>query len=133
MISRRLPLPAQYVVAGLILLISVILQGWFGYRVAIDGVVPDLPVAVLAAVSGLMAGARRGGMFGLLVGLFSAALVPLNAGTRIVSCALGGVASAAVPSIVTSDTIFLAPICGLTCSAAVGISSVLMAPTHHLH
>jgi hypothetical protein len=133
MSSRILPQGVQYGIVCSCLLIAVVTQARWGHRFAVRDIAPDLVQVVLGASIGLIGGMRRGLGFGLLAGVFSAALFPLNAGTRIVSCALGGIAAASLRKVLSSGSPLMAPACGLVCSGAIEISALLMAPTHHLH
>jgi len=127
-----LPAPVQYLVVAGFLIVSVLVEGRWGHQLVFHGARPD-PCVVVVGASASLLGWRRGAVFGLIGGLLSAALVPVNFGTQIISYTLGGVITGWIPVFIAADSPAISPVAGIVCTATVGISSMLMAPSHHLH
>lgn len=123
---------AQYLIVVVFLIVSVLIEGKWGHRLVYHGARPDLCATVVGASASLL-GWRRGAVFGAVAGLLSAALVPINFGTQIISYTLGGAVTGWIPVFIAADSPALSLATGIVCTATVGISSTLMAPPRHLH
>jgi len=129
--SGVLPSFAQYLLVLVFLLASVLIQGRWGHSLIFHHARPDLSIVVVGAAAALL-GWRRGAFFGLIGGLLSAALVPVNFGTQIVSFTLGGMVTGWLPALIAGDSPVLAVASGLVCSSVIGLSATIFAPSHHL-